>query len=104
LTTTARRSFTDEFKREEFERSYKRSIDPPGKFYFQAIQHLFKNYDFCKGKFVTLGCKIRMRNITCPTFLVVGEGDDITPLDSQTKCNTGMVRSCDGQALWTARC
>ncbi len=26
-----------------------------------------------------------------------------SPLDSQTKCNTGMFRSCDGQALWTAR-
>jgi len=28
---------------------------------------------------------------------------DPRSLDSQTKCNTGMVRSCDGQALWTAR-
>jgi hypothetical protein len=24
-------------------------------------------------------------------------------LDSQTKCNTGILRSCDGYALWTAR-
>ncbi len=30
-------------------------------------------------------------------------GPDWSPLDSQTKCNTGMLRSCDGQALQTAR-
>jgi hypothetical protein len=32
-----------------------------------------------------------------------GVEDRLGGLDSQTKCNTGMVRSCDGQALWTAR-
>jgi poly(3-hydroxyalkanoate) synthetase len=49
------------------------------KFYLQAIQHLLNNYDFCKGNFVALGRKTGPHNITCPTFLVAGEGDDITP-------------------------
>jgi len=66
-------------KREEFERWYERPLDLPGKWYLQAIQHLFKNNDFCKGNFVALGRKIGLHNITCPAFLMAGQGDDITP-------------------------
>jgi len=66
-------------KREEFERWYERPLDLPGKWYLQAIQHLFKNNDFCNGNFVALGRKIGLHDITCPAFLMAGEGDDITP-------------------------
>jgi poly(3-hydroxyalkanoate) synthetase len=66
-------------KREEFERWYEHPLDLPGKWYLQAIRHLFKNNDFCEGNFVALGRKIGLHNITCPTFLMAGEGDDITP-------------------------
>lgn len=66
-------------KREEFERWYERPLDLPGRWYLQAIEHLFKNNELCKGEFIALGRKIGLQDITCPTFLIAGEGDDITP-------------------------
>lgn len=66
-------------KREDFERWYERPLDLPGKWYLQAIQHLFKGNDFYKGRFVALGQKIGLHNISCPAFLMAGQGDDITP-------------------------
>lgn len=66
-------------KRQEFERWYENPLDLPGRWYLQAIQLLFKDNAFCKGEFVALGRKIAMKDIICPTFLLAGEGDDITP-------------------------
>jgi poly(3-hydroxyalkanoate) synthetase len=66
-------------KREEFERWYENPLDLPGKWYLQAIQQLFKNNDFCNGKFVALGRKIGLHDIICPAYLMAGKGDDITP-------------------------
>ncbi|MFY9697460.1 MAG: hypothetical protein WAK34_03895 [Rhodoplanes sp.] len=47
--------------------------------YLQAIEHIFKNNEFCKGDFVALGRKIGLHDIVCPTYLLAGESDDITP-------------------------
>ena len=66
-------------KREEFERWFEHPLDLPGRWYLQAIQHLFKNNDFCHGDFVALGRKVGLKDIICPTFLMAGKGDDITP-------------------------
>jgi poly(3-hydroxybutyrate) depolymerase len=65
--------------RDEFARWYEHPLDLPGRWYLQAIEHIFKNNEFCKGDFVALGRKIGLHDITCPTFLLAGEGDDITP-------------------------
>ncbi|ACK51088.1 PHB de-polymerase domain protein [Methylocella silvestris BL2] len=66
-------------KREEFERWYENPLDLPGRWYLQAIRLLFKDNAFFKGDFVALGRKIALKDIICPTFLLAGEGDDITP-------------------------
>ena len=66
-------------KREEFERWYEHPLDLPGAWYLQAIKLLFKGNTLCKGEFVALGRKIGLSDIICPTFLMAGEGDDITP-------------------------
>jgi poly(3-hydroxybutyrate) depolymerase len=66
-------------KREAFERWYEHPLDLPGRWYLQAIEHLFKNNELCKGTFVALGREIGLGDIVCPTFLMAGEGDDITP-------------------------
>ncbi len=66
-------------KNEEFERWYENPLDLPGRWYLQAIRQLFKDNRFCKGEFAALGRTIGLRDITCPTFLMAGEGDDITP-------------------------
>jgi poly(3-hydroxyalkanoate) synthetase len=66
-------------KREEFERWYEHPLDLPGRWYLQAIKLLFKDNAFSKGEFVALGRKIALSDIICPTFLLAGEADDITP-------------------------
>lgn len=66
-------------KREKFERWYEHPLNLPGRWYLQAVKQIFKDNDFCKGKFTALGRKIGLHNITCPTFLMAGERDDITP-------------------------
>ena len=64
---------------EKFERWYEHAIDLPGKWYLQVIKELFKENRFYKGKFVGLGKKLNLKDITCPVYLLAGDGDDITP-------------------------
>jgi len=66
-------------KREEFERWYEHPLDLPGAWYLQAIKLLFKDNQLYKGTFSALGRKIGLGDIICPTFLMAGESDDITP-------------------------
>ncbi|WP_034294308.1 alpha/beta fold hydrolase [Herbaspirillum sp. RV1423] len=64
---------------ETFERWYENPVDLPGTYYLQAIKQLFEENQFCRGKFVGLGKQLLLRDITCPTYLLAGESDDITP-------------------------
>ena len=66
-------------REETFYRWYENPIDLPGRWYLQAIKHLFKQNDFWHGRFVGLGRKLRLADIPCPAFLLAGEADDITP-------------------------
>lgn len=66
-------------KRETFERWYENPIDLPGRWYLQVISQLFKENRLAKGTFVGLGRTLNLRDITCPTFLLAGATDDITP-------------------------
>jgi poly(3-hydroxybutyrate) depolymerase len=66
-------------KRDQFARWYEHPLDLPGRWYLQAIEHIFKKNEFCKGEFVALGRKIGLRDIICPTYLLAGASDDITP-------------------------
>jgi len=65
-------------KEEAFARWYENPIDLPGRWYLQAIKQLFKENRLAKGKFVGLGRKLDLRNITCPVYLLAGAADDIT--------------------------
>jgi len=64
---------------EHFERWYENPIDLPGTWYLQAIQALFKENRFAKGRFVALGRRIVLRDVHVPVYLLAGEADDITP-------------------------
>lgn len=63
---------------EQFERWYENPVDLPGRYYLQAIRLLFKENRFAKGEFKGLGQTLLLKNVTCPTYLLAGEGDDIT--------------------------
>jgi poly(3-hydroxybutyrate) depolymerase len=63
---------------EHFERWYENPIDLPGVYYLQAIKLLFKENRLAKGRFVGLGRKLNLKDITAPTYLLAGDSDDIT--------------------------
>jgi poly(3-hydroxyalkanoate) synthetase len=65
-------------KEETFESWYENPIDLPGRWYLQVITQLFKENRLAKGEFVGLGRKLSLGNITCPAYLLAGDGDDIT--------------------------
>lgn len=66
-------------KTEAFERWYENPIDLPGRWYLQAIVELFKENRLVRGKFLGLGRRLSLRDITCPVYLLAGAQDDITP-------------------------
>jgi poly(3-hydroxyalkanoate) synthetase len=65
-------------KEETFESWYENPIDLPGRWYLQAITQLFKENRLAKGRFIGLGRKLDLHDITCPVYLLAGAGDDIT--------------------------
>jgi poly(3-hydroxybutyrate) depolymerase len=65
-------------KTETFERWYERPVDLPGRWYLQAIRQLFKENRFAKGEFVGLGRRLSLKDVTCRTYLLAGDSDDIT--------------------------
>lgn len=64
---------------ETFERWYEYTLNLPGRWYLQVIRELFKENRFFKGKFVGLGKRLDLKDITCPVYLLAGKRDDITP-------------------------
>jgi poly(3-hydroxyalkanoate) synthetase len=68
-------------KEETFLRWYENPIDLPGRWYLQAIVQLFKENRLAKGTFIGLGRKLRLRDVSCPVYLLAGDGDDITTKD-----------------------
>jgi poly(3-hydroxyalkanoate) synthetase len=66
-------------REEAFYRWYENPVDLPGRWYLQAIRHLFKQNDFWHGHFTGLGRPLRLADIRCPAYLLAGAADDITP-------------------------
>jgi poly(3-hydroxyalkanoate) synthetase len=65
-------------KEETFASWYENPIDLPGRWYLQAINQLFKDNRLAKGQFVGLGRPLKLKDITCPLYLLAGAADDIT--------------------------
>jgi poly(3-hydroxyalkanoate) synthetase len=66
-------------KAETFAAWFENPIDLPGRWYLQAITEIFKENRFAKGRFVGLGRRLSLKDVTCPAYLLAGESDDITP-------------------------
>lgn len=66
-------------KAETFAAWFENPIDLPGRWYLHAITEIFKENRFAKGRFVGLGRRLSLKDVTCPAYLLAGESDDITP-------------------------
>jgi poly(3-hydroxyalkanoate) synthetase len=64
---------------ERFASWYESPIDLPGRVYLQVVDKLFKQNQFARGEFVALGKKLSLGDVRCPTYLLAGKEDDITP-------------------------
>jgi polyhydroxyalkanoate depolymerase len=71
------REYLDHFS--DFYDWYLYPVDLPGKLYLWAVEHLFVKNELFKGELEVAGKTVSLRSITCPVFLLGGEGDDITP-------------------------
>ncbi|WP_116133796.1 alpha/beta fold hydrolase [Tropicimonas sp. IMCC34043] len=81
---------------ERFEAWYENPLDLPGRYYLQSIELLFKDNLFAKGEFTGLGRKLNLKDVTCPTFLLAGESDDITTRE-QVFAARGLLGTPDAQ-------
>lgn len=62
-----------------FRRWYECTQGLPGSWYLQAVKQLFKENRLVRGRLKVLGRRVDLSAITCPTGLIAGEKDDITP-------------------------
>ena len=79
-------------KTEAFDRWYENPLDLPGRWYLQVIDQLFKRNLLAKGEYVGLGRTLKLKDITCPLYLLAGASDDITGHEqvfaAETLCGT----------------
>lgn len=58
---------------------YEWTQDLPGAFYLQIVSELFMKNMLIKGELVILGKIVNLKDIACPSILIAGNKDDITP-------------------------
>ncbi len=68
-----------EFRRLEsrFHDWYAQTLDLPGTYYLQVVEHLFKENRLAGGRFITLGRQINLSNVRCPLFLLAARDDEV---------------------------
>lgn len=64
---------------ELFSAWFEHPIDLPGPWYLQVVDDLFRKNLFYEGRFIALGKRVGLHDVTCPAYLLAGEHDDITP-------------------------
>jgi poly(3-hydroxyalkanoate) synthetase len=56
---------------------YGRTVDLPGTYYLQVVEHLFKENRLAAGRFVALGRQVDLSNVRCPLFLLAARDDEV---------------------------
>jgi poly(3-hydroxyalkanoate) synthetase len=56
---------------------YASTLDLPGTYYLQVVEHLFKDNDLAAGRFVALSRKVDLSELRCPLFLLAARDDDV---------------------------
>src|SRR5712691_665544 len=60
-----------------FREWYGRTVDLPGTYYLQVVEHLYKENRLAAGRFVALGRQIDLAKVRCPLFLLAARDDDV---------------------------
>jgi poly(3-hydroxybutyrate) depolymerase len=64
---------------ERYRQWHQWTVNLPGIFYLEVVEHLFRRNEFARGEFQTLGRQADLSSIKAPLFLLAGERDDVTP-------------------------
>jgi poly(3-hydroxybutyrate) depolymerase len=56
---------------------YTSTLDLPGTYYLQVVEHLFKENRLAAGRFVALSRKVDLSKLRCPLFLLAAREDDV---------------------------
>lgn len=56
---------------------YASTVDLPGAYYLQVVEHLFKENRLATGRFMALGREIDLSELCCPLFLLAAQNDDV---------------------------
>jgi poly(3-hydroxybutyrate) depolymerase len=56
---------------------YASTLDLPGTYYLQVVEHLFKHNHLAAGRFVALSRKVDLSKLRCPLFLLAARDDDV---------------------------
>ncbi|MBV8243178.1 MAG: alpha/beta fold hydrolase [Hyphomicrobiales bacterium] len=56
---------------------YASTLDLPGTYYLQVVEHLFKHNHLSTGRFVALSRKVDLSKLRCPLFLLAAGDDDV---------------------------
>jgi poly(3-hydroxybutyrate) depolymerase len=56
---------------------YASTLDLPGTYYLQVVEHLFKHNRLATGSFVALSRKVDLSKLRCPLFLLAARDDDV---------------------------
>ena len=57
----------------------KATLDLPGRYWLQSAEWLFRENRLARGAFAALGRTIRLKDVTCPLFILAGADDPIAP-------------------------
>jgi poly(3-hydroxyalkanoate) synthetase len=64
-----------------FERWDRELLDLPGTFYLEVTNWIFRENRIAEGRFIALGRKIDLAEVTVPVFLLAAERDIVVPLN-----------------------
>jgi poly(3-hydroxyalkanoate) synthetase len=56
---------------------YEWTVDLPGTYYLEVVERLFKENELATGRFVALGKKIDLGEVSCPIFLLAAQDDEL---------------------------
>jgi poly(3-hydroxybutyrate) depolymerase len=56
---------------------YAATVDLPGAYYLEVVEHLFKENRLAEGRFQALGRQTDLANVRCPLFLLAARDDEV---------------------------
>jgi poly(3-hydroxybutyrate) depolymerase len=64
---------------ERYRQWHQWTVNLPGSFYLEVVEHLFRRNELARGEFRALGQVADLSSVKAPLFLLAGAHDEVTP-------------------------